>query len=182
MARIDTFLASLANKKNGIVLSKTTSSKYYIVGNLKIGIGDHLPDSNTATDIRIAIPLNSKTLYMVRIKEGLTILTFTFAELKCFIQNYIYINQIKKISSVVKAETLDINYNSTLDWTRTAGLVSKKVKGWRKISKVKRTVIKSFSNGKTVREVIDFVIKADELGLLRPTSSQNKLKEFLESL
>lgn len=91
MSRLTKWIESL-EKNVQTIESKTTSSKYYIVNNVKLRISDHF----TARDesIQIVCPINNGTTYLVTIPEGVQVLTFKFSELKTFIQHYLYISRI----------------------------------------------------------------------------------------
>ena len=102
MSRLTKFIESL-QKDVKIKESKTTASQYFEVGSVKIRVSDHFSDSSDCA-IQIVNPINSKTLYLVSIKEGKQLLSFDFASVKTFIQNYLWISNIKKSNSDVKKE------------------------------------------------------------------------------
>lgn len=102
MSRLTKFIESL-QKDVKIKESKTTASQYFEVGSVKIRVSDHFSDSSDCS-IQIVNPINSKTLYLVSIKEGKQILSFDFASVKTFIQNYLWISNIKKSNKDVQKE------------------------------------------------------------------------------
>lgn len=108
MSYITKYLDSLLKKKDSVHQALTTNSVYYTIGSTLISVSDHF--SNTEDiDIRIVQPLNSRTVYLVQIKEGANILQFSLKELKEFIKNYLFINQIKFNSSQVSMEKTKIS-------------------------------------------------------------------------
>lgn len=95
MSRLTKFIESL--QRNVVVIkSKSTNSEYFEIGLTKIRVSDHFSDK--VLDIQVVLPFNSKTTYLCKIKEGVTILTFTLKELKQFISNYVLVNNITKHS------------------------------------------------------------------------------------
>jgi hypothetical protein len=102
MSRLTKFIESL-QKDVKIKESKTTASQYFELGSVKIRVSDHFSNTNES-HIQIINPINSGTLYLVQIKEGMQILSFSFSEVKTFIQNNLWISNIKKSNSDVKKE------------------------------------------------------------------------------
>lgn len=102
MSRLTKFIESL-QKDVKIKESKTTASQYFEVGSVKIRVSDHFSDSSDCA-IQIVNPINSKTLYLVSIKEGKQLLSFDFSNVKTFIQNYLWISNIKKSNKDVQKE------------------------------------------------------------------------------
>lgn len=102
MSRLTKFIESL-QKDVKIKESKTTASQYFELGFVKIRVSDHFSDSSDCA-IQIVNPINSKTLYLVSIKEGKQLLSFDFASVKTFIQNYLWISNIKKSNKDVQKE------------------------------------------------------------------------------
>lgn len=103
MSRITKYLESLMSSKDKISQSKTTVSEYYTIDGIKIGVSDHFPSAtNIKCDIRIVNPLNSKTVYLVQVKEGPQILQFSFKDVKMFISNYTYVKKIAGLNKEVK--------------------------------------------------------------------------------
>lgn len=102
MSRLTKFIESL-QKDVKIKESKTTASQYFELGSVKIRVSDHFSDSSDCA-IQIVNPINSKTLYLVSIKEGKQLLSFDFASVKTFIQNYLWISNIKKSNKDVQKE------------------------------------------------------------------------------
>lgn len=93
MSRLTKWVESLERNVK-IRKAANTKSLYYTVQNTVIRISDHFSISK-GWDIQIIIPLNNTKTYLLGISEGSDVLTFTFSELKTFIQNYLYINRIK---------------------------------------------------------------------------------------
>lgn len=93
MSRLTKWVESLERNVK-IHKAANTKSLYYTVQNTVIRISDHFSISK-GWDIQIIIPLNNTKTYLLGISEGSDVLTFTFSELKTFIQNYLYINRIK---------------------------------------------------------------------------------------
>ena len=106
MSRLTKFIESL-QKDVKIKESKTTASQYFELGSVKIRVSDHFSDSSDCA-IQIVNPINSKTLYLVSIKEGKQLLSFDFASVKTFIQNYLWISNIKKSNKDVQKEVAKI--------------------------------------------------------------------------
>lgn len=106
MSRLTKFIESL-QKDVKIKKSKTTASQYFEVGSVKIRVSDHFNDSSGCA-IQIVNPINSKTLYLVSIKEGKQLLSFDFASVKTFIQNYLWISNIKKSNKDVQKEVAKV--------------------------------------------------------------------------
>lgn len=106
MSRLTKFIESL-QKDVKVKESKTTASQYFELGSVKIRVSDHFSNTNES-HIQIINPINSGTLYLVQIKEGMQILSFSFSEVKIFIQNYLWISNIKKSNSDVKKEVAKV--------------------------------------------------------------------------
>ena len=81
MSYITKYLESLLRKKDSIHQAQTTNSTYYTIGNTIISVSDHF-SNKVSSDIRIVQPLNSRTLYLVQIKEVLTFYNFLWKSLK----------------------------------------------------------------------------------------------------
>lgn len=181
--------------KSDSVHIATTNSQYYKIGDLKIGVSDHFPEaSNISCHIRIVNPLNAKTVYLVQVKEGPQILTFNFAGVKTFISNYIYVKQIQKLNSEVKANRttvknkkkeadLTCNKFNNSNWIAFWEAVKKKVPHYKTIMTTKkREVVYKIMANCSVKEVSDALIKAHENGVLVAGSSALALEQFLRNL
>lgn len=181
--------------KSDSVHIATTNSQYYKIGDLKIGVSDHFPEaSNISCHIRIVNPLNAKTVYLVQVKEGPQILTFNFAGVKTFISNYIYVKQIQKLNSEVKANrtivknkkkeaALTCNKFDNSNWTAFWEAVKKKVPHYKTtMTPKKREVFYKIMANCSVKEVSDALIKAHENGVLVAGSSALALEQFLRNL
>lgn len=192
MSRLTKFLESLMSKSDSVHIA-TTNSQYYKIGDLKIGVSDHFPEaSNISCHIRIVNPLNAKTVYLVQVKEGPQILTFNFAGVKTFISNYIYVKQIQKLNSEVKANRtknkkkeadLTCNKFDNSNWIAFWEAVKKKVPHYKTIMTTKkREVVYKIMANCSVKEVSDALIKAHENGVLVAGSSALALEQFLRNL
>lgn len=194
MSRLTKFLESLMSKSDSVHIA-TTNSRYYKIGDLKIGVSDHFPEaSNISCHIRIVNPLNAKTVYLVQVKEGPQILTFNFAGVKTFISNYIYVKQIQKLNSEVKANRttvknkkkeadLTCNKFDNSNWIAFWEAVKKKVPHYKTIMATKkREVVYKIMANCSVKEVSDALIKAHENGVLVAGSSALALEQFLRNL
>ena len=179
MSYITKYLESLLRKKDSIHQAQTTNSTYYTIGNTIISVSDHF-SNKVSSDIRIVQPLNSRTLYLVQIKEGANILQFSLKELKGFIQNYLFINQIKNnavkvfesIAEVTsnkeqehKSKPKAINVNSAKDlsseaftsdgytWVQTVDKLNS-IKKWKTFSQAKKAKLRALLLGKSLDEII----------------------------
>lgn len=110
MSRLTKWLEQL--EKCSVKDSTTTKSVYFQYKNLKVRVSDHFASDPWCSDVDVVMPHNSNTIYLVRIKQGASVLMFNFAELKQFIQHYLYIEQIKSSKKevmktiVTKAKTI----------------------------------------------------------------------------
>lgn len=107
MSRLTKWIESL-QKKVIIKEAVTSASVYYKVNGTKIRISDHFAETNNTAHLQVVIPFNSRTVYLVRIKEGANIMTFTFAECKQFISNYLMIRAIAQQQQTHQAMLDDI--------------------------------------------------------------------------
>lgn len=202
MSYITKYLESLLRKKDSIRQAQTTNSTYYTIGNTIISVSDHFSSKNTS-DVRIVQPLNSRTLYLVQIKEGANVLQFSLKELKSFIQNYLFINQIKgnavkvfeSVAEVTsnkkqehKSQPKVINTNSakalsseafTSDgytWVQTVDKLHS-IKKWKSFSRAKRAKLRALLLGKSLDEII--TIMSDNIVITLPYT---KLEKYFSSM
>lgn len=68
MTRLEKYLLATATE---IIESETAISRYFVVGNIKVRVSDHLSSTSDA-DLQILIPTNGGTRYIVTIKESST--------------------------------------------------------------------------------------------------------------
>lgn len=201
MSYITKYLESLLRKKDSIHQAQTTNSTYYTIGNTIISVSDHF-SNKVSSDIRIVQPLNSRTLYLVQIKEGANILQFSLKELKGFIQNYLFINQIKNnavkvfesIAEVTsnkeqehKSKPKVINVNSAKDlsseaftsdgytWVQTVDKLHS-IKKWKTFSKAKKAKLRALLLGKSLDEII--TIMSDNVVVTLP---HTRLEKYFSS-
>ena len=201
MSYITKYLESLLRKKDSIHQAQTTNSIYYTIGNTIISVSDHF-SNKVSSDIRIVQPLNSRTLYLVQIKEGANILQFSLKELKGFIQNYLFINQIKNNTVKVfesvaevtsnkeqehKSEPKAININNAKDlsskaftsdgytWVQTVDKLNS-IKKWKAFSQAKKAKLRALLLGKSLDEII--TIMSDNVVRTLP---HTKLEKYFSS-
>lgn len=201
MSYITKYLESLLRKKDSIHQAQTTNSTYYTIGNTIISVSDHF-SNKVSSDIRIVQPLNSRTLYLVQIKEGANILQFSLKELKGFIQNYLFINQIKNnavkvfesIAEVTsnkeqehKSKPKVINVNSAKDlsfeaftsdgytWVQTVDKLNS-IKKWKAFSQAKKAKLRALLLGKSLDEII--TIMSDNVVVTLP---HTRLEKYFSS-
>nr|DAN43675.1 MAG TPA: hypothetical protein [Caudoviricetes sp.] len=199
MSYISKYVESLMSKKDKLKNSVTTKSAYYTIGNTVIRISDHFSVNLGGWNIDIVNPLNAKTVYLVKVKEGPQILTFNLAGVKTFISNYLYIREIKALNKEVqtnisnnkkkvekaKAEVvvtktpLTCIYGNQKVWCDFWNEVSQRVPKYSNVmNAAKRTEVYLAFKGATVEVVAEKLKEAIEAGILYKESSASELKKF----
>lgn len=93
MTRLEKYLLATATE---IIESETTISRYFVVGNIKVRVSDHLSSTSDA-DLQILIPTNGGTRYIVTIKESSTkFLVWNATQIKDFIPSLQIIKGLKE--------------------------------------------------------------------------------------
>ena len=167
-------------------------------GNTVIRISDHFSVNLGGWNIDIVNPLNAKTVYLVKVKEGPQILTFNLAGVKTFISNYLYIREIKalnkevqtnisnkkkvekaKAKAAVTKAPLTCIYGDARVWCDFWNEVSRCVPKYSSIiNTAKRTEVYLAFKGATVEVVVEKLKEAIEAGILYKESSASELKKF----
>lgn len=168
MSYITKYLDSLLKKKDSVHQALTTNSVYYTIGSTLISVSDYFSNKDNI-DIRIVQPLNSRTVYLVQIKEGANILQFSLKELKEFIKSYLFINQIKFNNSLVHEKAAEISVSKSPEATpiTEVGIVTN-LNDARQLSKNAFT-----SEGYSWNNVVDILKKK---GLWKAFSANKKKK------
>lgn len=78
MTRLEKYLLSIARD---VIDAETTSSRYILVGDLKIRISDHY-SNNSDADLQIILPYNGGTKYTVTIKDSQRFLCYNATQIK----------------------------------------------------------------------------------------------------
>ena len=66
MTRLEKYLVATATE---IIEAETTVSRYFVIGNVKVRVSDHLSKMSDA-DLQVIIPLNGGTKYIVTVKDS----------------------------------------------------------------------------------------------------------------
>lgn len=66
MTRLEKYLLATASE---IIEAETTVSRYFVIGNIKIRVSDHV-SRNSDADLQVVIPYNGGTKYIVTIKDN----------------------------------------------------------------------------------------------------------------
>lgn len=66
MTRLEKYLLATASE---IIEAETTVSRYFVIGNVKVRVSDHLSKMSDA-DLQVIIPLNGGTKYIVTVKDS----------------------------------------------------------------------------------------------------------------
>lgn len=66
MTRLEKYLLATASE---IIEAETTVSRYFVIGNIKIRVSDHV-SRNSDADLQVIIPYNGGTKYIVTIKDN----------------------------------------------------------------------------------------------------------------
>lgn len=190
------YISKYVSKKDKLKNSVTTKSAYYTIGNTVIRISDHFSVNLGGWNIDIVNPLNAKTVYLVKVKEGPQILTFNLAGVKTFISNYLYIREIKalnkevqtnnkkkvekaKVKAVVTKTPLTCIYGNQKVWCDFWNEVSQRVPKYSNVmNAAKRTEVYLAFKGATVEVVAEKLKEAIEAGILYKESSASELKKF----
>lgn len=152
MTRLEKYLLATATE---IIESETTISRYFVVGNIKVRVSDHLSSTSDA-DLQILIPTNGGTRYIVTIKESSTkFLVWNATQIKDFIPSLQIIKSLKekihlkpkpKESTVQKIQ-LALNNNDTSEGSLTfdGTIIESKLKINKLSSKQRKVLGKSKS-------------------------------------
>lgn len=152
MTRLEKYLLATATE---IIESETTISRYFVVGNIKVRVSDHLSSTSDA-DLQILIPTNGGTRYIVTIKESSTkFLVWNATQIKDFIPSLqiikslkeeIYLKPKPKESTVQKIQ-LALNNNDTSEGSLTfdGTIIESKLKINKLSSKQRKVLGKSKS-------------------------------------
>lgn len=152
MTRLEKYLLATATE---IIESETTISRYFVVGNIKVRVSDHLSSTSDA-DLQILIPTNGGTRYIVTIKESSTkFLVWNATQIKDFIPSLQIIKSLKeeihlkpkpKESAVQKIQ-LALNSNDTSEGSLTfdGTIIESKLKINKLSSKQRKVLGKSKS-------------------------------------
>ena len=92
-----------------------TKSEYYsLPGGIVIRVSDHFKQSfDEMYNIQIILSKNNQTVYMVQCENCLHIYTFTCAEVKSFIRNYVMLNEMRKFHEQVGVAAHNIQTTSS---------------------------------------------------------------------
>ena len=152
MTRLEKYLLATATE---IIESETTISRYFVVGNIKVRVSDHLSSTSDA-DLQILIPTNGGTRYIVTIKESSTkFLVWNATQIKDFIPSLQIIKSLKEEihlkpkpkESTVQRIQLALNNNDTSEGSLTfdGTIIESKLKINKLSSKQRKVLGKSKS-------------------------------------
>lgn len=169
MTRLEKYLLATATE---IIESETTISRYFVVGNIKVRVSDHLSSTSDA-DLQILIPTNGGTRYIVTIKESSTkFLVWNATQIKDFIPSLQIIKSLKeeihlklkpKESAVQKIQ-LALNSNDTSEGSLTfdGTIIESKLK-INKLSSKQRKVLGKSKSTWNISEIgtLPIMLRAD---------------------
>ena len=93
MTRLEKYLVATATE---IIEAETTVSRYFVIGNVKVRVSDHLSKMSDA-DLQVIIPLNGGTKYIVTVKDSPgKFLVWNATQIKDFIPSLQIIKGLKE--------------------------------------------------------------------------------------
>lgn len=116
MTKLEKWLIKVSNNK--IIEAKTTYSKYYYIGYLKIRVSDHF-SFDTDADICITIPLNGGTKYCVSVPNSQMCFLWTAKQIIDFVNQFMFYKQLvtknnKTIEHKLELNTDNLEFNKKL--------------------------------------------------------------------
>lgn len=197
MSYISKYVESLMSKTDKKQSALTTKSLYYEIGNVIIRISDHFASPSQKPDIDIVNPLNAKTLYLVQVKDGPQLLQFKLAELKAFIKNFLYIQQIKSLNAEVQTNKKVVSkklqenkakaqlpsmMNKVLPWSQFVPILTAAFPDFKHFKNKRRAMLRNRFVNYTVAQAVKELELAKEAGFTKNGVSYSALGKFLKGL
>lgn len=95
MTRLEKYLLATASE---IIEAETTVSRYFVIGNIKVRVSDHVSDNSDA-DLHVIIPCNGGTKYIVTVKDSpKKFLVWNATQIKDFIPSLQILKNLREIN------------------------------------------------------------------------------------